>query len=383
MKTLTTKIFLLLALTFISSAIHATDNFMAPPDNDRIENAIDLNYGPLPYNETNVNFPEATFTVDGSSVGCGQVVAGIWYKFYATKNGNVSAFIQTNNGAIVTFYMALNGSVTNANQLNYVDQPSNICAFGNLSEIDAIAGTYYYIYMRNIEISTVAINVAAALAPPQNDHIINASEVAVNNPTTNYDDIHFLMATNSMDYGQVGCDTEDVPGVWYKFYTEVMMDISAAMSSNQNTSAIIFYKSLYEGDAQNGTDLEHVVQSQNQCGIQNSASITTEAENWYYIFASTLEPYADISVESVILGISENQLEGFSFYPNPVTNKISLSAKAQIDEVNIFNLLGQKVYAENPNASLRSIDLSFLQTGLYVMRVSSEGKTASYKIVKN
>ena len=384
MKTTITKIVLSLTLLLLLNAESFAANkatVVAPPSNDLIANAINLNYGPLPYSVANVNFPEATSTNDGASTGCGQFTAGIWYKFYATKAGNVSAFIQTNNSAIVTFYTANNGDATHANQLTYVDQPSNPCNFSNLSEIDTEANTYYYIFMRNLDVSSVAINVSKAFAILANDPIAFATEIAVNNPTTTYEDIHFLMATNVSDGGQTTCDTEDIAGIWYKFYSEEVMEISANMSSGDNVSAIIFYKSLY-GDNANSSDLEHVNQAQNPCGIQNSASITTEAGNWYYIFASTLEPYADVTVESMVLGVSENELEGFEYYPNPVKNELNLSAKTLIEEVLIYNLVGQKVYAQKINATKKSIDLSHLQAGLYVMKVSAEGSTATYKIVK-
>jgi len=65
-----------------------------------------------------------------------------------------------------------------------------------------------------------------------------------------------------------------------------------------------------------------------------------------------------------------------------VTNEIHLSAKRILDEVAIYNLTGQKVYSEKVNAIRKSIDLSSLTAGLYVLNVSSEGKNANYKIIK-
>lgn len=83
------------------------------------------------------------------------------------------------------------------------------------------------------------------------------------------------------------------------------------------------------------------------------------------------------------MGISENVIEGFEFYPNPVTNEINLSAKTTIDQISILNILGQKVYSEKMNATNYRIDLSALEPGMYIMTASSEEITASYKIVKN
>ena len=383
MKTISTKIYFLLVL-IASVSISAASNttmMVAPPVNDLIANAIDLNYGPLPYSAANVNFPEATFTVDGTSPGCPQVVPGIWYKFYATQNGNVSAFIQTNSGAIVTFYTAFNGNVTNANQLNYVDQPSNVCGLGNFSQIDAIGGTYYYIFMRNEAISNVAINVANAFAFLDNDQITSATEVDLNNPYNPYNNIHFLMATNNTDGGQSGCDSDLIAGIWYYFYSMDAINIRVTLSSDPNVSALVIYSAV-NGAATSGSDLTFVDQPGNVCGLQDEAIIDTEPNTWYYIFAATAEPYANVAVHNSVLGVSDNTLEGFSYYPNPVTSEINLSAKSNLDEVTIFNLVGQKVYTDKPNNSRKSIDISNLQTGMYIMKISSEGKTASYKIAK-
>lgn len=383
MKTIITKILFLFSVLLMATPLFAKDNLMAPPVNDLIENAIDLNNGPLPYTIANVNFPEATSTGDGASTGCGQFTAGIWYKFYATDGGNVSAFIQTNSSAIVTFYTANDSNATNANQLTYVNQPSNPCAFSNLSEIDTQTDTYYYIFMRNLVASTVAINVSNAFHSLDNDQITSATEVDINNPITLFSDIHFLVATNDNDGGQDGCDSDLIAGIWYLITTALdEMTLQATISSDPNASALIFYTEE-NGGALSGSDLTFVNQPGNVCGSQDNATILAEPNKRYFLFVATAEPYADVTIETtVVLGVTENQLEGFDYYPNPITNEINISAKTTIDEVSIYNLLGQNVYQQKIDATKKSIEFSHLQTGMYVMRVTAEGSTATYKIVK-
>lgn len=384
MKTTITNIILSLTvlLLFNTESFAATNTtIMAPPSNDLIENAINLGFGPSPYYEDDVNFPEATGLNDSGGQNCSAGSPGVWYKFTATKIGFVIAGIVAPNAASALFYEGPENATTGSD-LIWVDQPENPCALNPLVGITTSIGITYFIYMTNQAVSDVSIDVSAAFAAPSNDLITFAAEVAVSNPTNTYENIHFFMASDSFDGGQEGCDTEENPGIWYKFYSEVVMDISATMSSGSNNSVIIFYKSLHDSTAQNGSDTEHVVQPQNQCGIQNSASITTEADNWHYIFASTAEPYASVTVDSMVLGVSENELEEFSYYPNPVTNEINLSAKNTIDQVSIFNILGQNVYEEKINNAKSSINLSFLEQGMYVMKVSAGGSTATYKIVK-
>ena len=83
------------------------------------------------------------------------------------------------------------------------------------------------------------------------------------------------------------------------------------------------------------------------------------------------------------LGVSENALAGFSFYPNPVTDVLSLKAASNIESVAIYNLLGQQVLGSKIGATTSDINLSSLTTGAYIMKVSVDGQTGTYKVLKN
>ncbi len=83
-----------------------------------------------------------------------------------------------------------------------------------------------------------------------------------------------------------------------------------------------------------------------------------------------------------VLGISDNEIEGFSYFPNPTTNGINLSARENIEKVSIYNILGQKVVNQNSNTTSIQVDVDHLTTGTYFMEVSATGKTATYKIIK-
>jgi hypothetical protein len=83
------------------------------------------------------------------------------------------------------------------------------------------------------------------------------------------------------------------------------------------------------------------------------------------------------------LGVSENALAGFSYYPNPVTDVLSLKAASNIEAVSIYNLLGQEVLRTEVGATTSDINLSGITTGAYVMKVTVNGQTGTYKILKN
>lgn len=84
-----------------------------------------------------------------------------------------------------------------------------------------------------------------------------------------------------------------------------------------------------------------------------------------------------------LIGVAENALEGFSFYPNPTSSSLSLKSVKNIDTVLIYNLLGQKVLGAKVDATTSNLDISRLNVGTYIMQVSIEGKTGTYKILKN
>ena len=83
-----------------------------------------------------------------------------------------------------------------------------------------------------------------------------------------------------------------------------------------------------------------------------------------------------------VLGLNNNVIEGFTFYPNPSLDFINLTATENIERVSIYNMLGQKVIDQNINAISSQLDVANLVTGTYLMLVSADGKTASYKVIK-
>jgi hypothetical protein len=87
------------------------------------------------------------------------------------------------------------------------------------------------------------------------------------------------------------------------------------------------------------------------------------------------------------LGLNNNLLEnGIKAYPNPFINQLTIEANEPIHEVEIYNLLGQKVknfIINNPTENLVNIDLSELAQGNYLAKIYTELNEQSIKIMKN
>ncbi|WPR71403.1 T9SS type A sorting domain-containing protein [Flavobacterium sp. NG2] len=80
----------------------------------------------------------------------------------------------------------------------------------------------------------------------------------------------------------------------------------------------------------------------------------------------------------ITLGTKKNTLEGVSIYPNPTTDVLNVNAP-EGSSIEIFNTLGAVVKTAKGTTS---VSVSDLASGLYLVKVSKDGKTYQDKIVK-
>jgi Secretion system C-terminal sorting domain len=83
--------------------------------------------------------------------------------------------------------------------------------------------------------------------------------------------------------------------------------------------------------------------------------------------------------------LSNNEFDtenAFRYYPNPVNNELNLRAQNTIENVSVYNMLGQEVLRVVPNTNSSTINISALQTGAYFIRVTINGVTETKQIIK-
>jgi len=86
-------------------------------------------------------------------------------------------------------------------------------------------------------------------------------------------------------------------------------------------------------------------------------------------------------VTSSVLGVKQNSIAGLRVYPNPVTNGTLFVTSDSNEEksVEIFDVLGKQVL--KTVVTNQSINLSGINSGVYIVKVTEEGKTATRKLV--
>jgi len=83
------------------------------------------------------------------------------------------------------------------------------------------------------------------------------------------------------------------------------------------------------------------------------------------------------------VGIEDNSLAGFNFYPNPANQVLYLNASKNIESVELFNMLGQRVMSNQIGATSSDLNVEGLAVGTYIMKVTVDGQTGTYKVIKN
>lgn len=103
--------------------------------------------------------------------------------------------------------------------------------------------------------------------------------------------------------------------------------------------------------------------------------ITMSSDNFVYLDDVRLE-------EAPTAALQQNTLTGLSVYPNPAGNVVTISNNEVINNVDLYNSMGQMVLRAAPNATEATLNLDTLAAGVYFASVKSGSKTTKTKIIK-
>jgi len=84
----------------------------------------------------------------------------------------------------------------------------------------------------------------------------------------------------------------------------------------------------------------------------------------------------------LILGTGSNTLPALSYYPNPVKNVLNINNATPINNVAVYNTLGQQVLNNAINTTETDLDLSALGNGIYFVKVHAGEGSKTIRIVK-
>lgn len=94
-----------------------------------------------------------------------------------------------------------------------------------------------------------------------------------------------------------------------------------------------------------------------------------------------ISTYLDVPAD---LGMEENPSIRFSLFPNPSATFITIQSDEVISKVEVYQLSGELEMGQTVNSTSSQIDLSTLNTGMYLVKIYRKDKAVSVKrITKN
>ena len=123
--------------------------------------------------------------------------------------------------------------------------------------------------------------------------------------------------------------------------------------------------------------------------IANTATITAPTTGVYYFGFNVTSPnnsyfmFVDDIVIDAALSSATNHKERFSYYPNPVKEVLNIGYTDTITAVEIYNMMGQKVFTTKGSNATLQIDMSSFTNGAYLVKITAGTVVKNIKVIKS
>ncbi len=320
----------------------------------------------------------------------------LWYSFTAPASGDIKITnMWTGDTWTSLGYVIYNDcGATNEVLCNSLNDAENVIHSG------LTPGNTYYIRLFD---SGVASSFQAtkrfcieAYTPPSSPPVNDECESAIN-LDTQYDKVAFI-ATTPVQGTIDGATDSGVPGstcmegsnpipnddVWYQFTAEVA-DLHITIDDAYQTDCTV---ELFSGTCGN---LQQISCSSGGDNPTINATNLNIGDTYYVrVFSDDniipSEPVFGISVwtESANpnVSIAGSNIEGFSMYPNPVSDVLLLTSDNDMDMIEIYSILGEKVFEHAPKFNYYQLNTKNLPSGLYFVKVQAGTENGIYKLIK-
>ncbi len=267
---------------------------------------------------------------------------------------------------------------------------NEIACFGNGSTklvTGLTGGQTYYIQVWLDDFNSGDFNIALESLPdpPANDTCDTAIAIQAATTCTN-PTIGTNSAASDSGVPDPGCGSYQGGDIWFSVTIPSSGNLTIETTRVANSSVSDTGMAVYEGSC-NGLNLIECDDDDSTDGYFSLVSLSgrTPGETIYIrVWEYGNNSFGEIGVCAYdsSVSISENSIEGLQFYPNPVTDLITIRADKVLDKIVIYNMIGQEVIVVNNNKTNAQIDMSHLQKGVYFVKVSADKTLTAFKVVK-
>ncbi|MBP1630664.1 MAG: hypothetical protein H6Q15_1557 [Bacteroidetes bacterium] len=252
----------------------------------------------------------------------------------------------------------------------FIDSSISIKGIGAFVIKPNYTGPIYDDNFRYLQIRDSSLN--NVLAQIRYDTLIPKSYIFVNQPSSSFNNryIEALFDSAITVTGRV-------------FYVTITFSTVNKLCDGYNLSFGSVFRNLYEcndrddfpiliGGEQGGWKpiLQSLINNTNDPKFLDSTSVPYEM-NVFPILKRSLSSLDDVDID--------NRIE---VYPNPSSKEINITSQCIINSIDILNSLGQRVYREKINTTNKTIDISTLNKGLYIIELKTEKGIVNRKFIK-
>ena len=135
-----------------------------------------------------------------------------------------------------------------------------------------------------------------------------------------------------------------------------------------------------------GTAIVWYASAENAASGTNPLPNTTALSNTTYYATQTIDGCAStlslaVTVTTTLANVEFESVK-FNYYPNPIIDQLYITADKEINSIEVYNLIGQKLISLNPNVSQISIDFLNLPKAVYLVKLNANGVSKDIKVIK-
>ncbi len=311
----------------------------------------------------------------------------VWYSFTATATSHKISLL--NVSGLTDMYHALFTGAT-CGSLTLVD---GTCSDADVSTPTGltIGQTYYiqvYSYGTAAEATTFDICVGTPPPPPANDECTGAIALTAGGVYadyllngTNYSATTSAQAAPDTCFGFAGGD------VWFSVQVPDSGTITIETGdSTTGESGVDTVITAYAGDCTNlvqvGCDDDSAATG--SYSLLPLANLIPGSTLYVRVYEYNNDNSGNFAVSAYDATLSTGAFNpnAFSYYPNPVKNVLNVSYKETITALEVMNLLGQKVATVQCNSREAQLDLSNLESGAYLVKITANNQVKTIKVIK-
>ena len=275
----------------------------------------------------------------------------------------------TQNTALTVLNCSFN-QITSLNVAQNTALTGLICSANSLSSLSVNANTALeYLYFNNNQITNIDVtqNIALNFLKCENNQIASldiSQNIAIESLFCFNNLLTALDLSTNLGLRNLYCSTNQITSLDLSLNT--LMGIIDC-SDNALTSLNI----------KNGNNTNFF--SFNTLNNTNLSCIEVDDATYATANLTNIDSQTSFSENCGTLSVNDFDLESATFvYPNPTSKILNINSQLTLKKLELYTLIGKKIFETNND----KINMSLLQNGVYLLKIYSENKIITKKIIK-